>query len=178
MIQKLTYILLCLLLTVNLSAQEYVTNFLNKYGTDKDLEVVNIGKQMLDMLGNMNVEDQELSETIKGLESIKIITSNSEENSPKYFKHILDLLNKKSQGFQELMSVKEDNEQICIMTRESDGIIKDFVLISETGDDFSMICLSGKINMNTLGKLAKNMNLSQLNKLNNTSNKNKIKIDN
>lgn len=162
------YCILSLLLffaTGNTAAQDFASDFIQKYG-DKELEVVNIGKQMLAMLGEMSGNNKELQEAIQGLESIKIISSNSKEKIQKTCKNAKAMLNKKSSGFSEMLSVKENEEETYIMIREEDDVVKDFVLLTSNDSTFHMICLTGDINMATLGKLASGGQLEKLKILN------------
>ncbi len=162
--KKITFIALFLISVCVVSAQDFASTFLNKHA-DKDLEVVSIGKQMLSMVSGMSANDQELKEAIQGLESIKIITSDVKECAQKSFKNAYAMLTKKSAGFEEVMSVKEENEETYIMTREESGVVKDLVFISSDSGSFNMICLSGVINMATLAKLSAGMKLDKLKKL-------------
>lgn len=147
-----------------LPAQDFASVYLQKHG-DKELEIISIGKQMLSLLEGMSGKDSDLKEAIQGLESIKIITSGSKEIAQKNFRNAYSMLTKKSSGFSEMMALKEGEESTYIMTREEDGIIKDFVLLTSKDSTFNMICLSGNINMATLGKLSSNMHLDKLKEL-------------
>lgn len=155
----------------NASAQDFASNFIKKHG-DNEFEVVSIGKQMLSMLEDMSGNNQDIKDAIKGLESIKIITSKAKDKVEKNFKNAWSMLNKKSSGFSEMMSIKEENENIHIMIREEDSIVKDFVLLTSNDSTFNMICLTGEIDMATLGKLASLTQLDKLKKLNSTDKQN------
>lgn len=160
--KKISLILFFCLLAWGISAQDFASTYIGKYG-DKGLEIVSIGKQMLSMVESMTSKDQELKEALQGLESIKIITAESKEQAQKCFKNAYGMLKKKSSGFEEIMSFRENEEETYIMTREEDGIIKDLVFLSSEKGNLNMICLSGNINMSTLAKLASSMKLDKLN---------------
>lgn len=162
--KKITSILFFSLLVWNISAQDFASNFIAKHG-DKDLEVVSIGKSMLSAVANMSPNDPEMKDAIQGLEGIKIITTNSKECARKSFKNAYAMLTKKSEGFEEMMSVKESDEETYIMTRGENGVVKDFVLLTGSNNGFNMICLSGNINVAVLTKLASAIHLDKLKKI-------------
>ncbi len=168
--KKIIYILLLVLLAKNVSAQDFACGFIEKYG-NKDLEVVSIGKQMLSALGAMSSsKDAEFKEAVLGLESIKIITADSKEQARKSFKNAYTMLTKRSEGFEEIMSVKEDNEETHIMVRGKENGSKELVLLSAKNENFSMICMSGEIDLSVLAKFANNIQPDKLKKSNTTKN--------
>jgi len=168
---RITTLTLLLLWAVTTAfSQDFASSFIQKHG-DKDLEIVSIGKQMLSMVGEMSAQEGDLKEALEGLESIKILSSDAKDTAQKSFKNAYAMLTKKSNGFSEMMSFKEDDESTFIMAREEEGIVKDLVLLSSEGDSFNMICLSGNINVKTLGKLSSSMQIDKLSKLNKTQEK-------
>jgi hypothetical protein len=162
--KKIILLLFVSLFPLGIFAQDFATSFINKHG-DKDLEVVSIGKQMLSMLEEMSSNDPELKEVIHNLNGIKIMTSTSEESAQKAFKEAYAMLFKKNSGFEEMMSVKEENEETYIMIRKKGDVIKDLVLLTFGKEQFNMICLTGNINVDSLAKLSSVISLNKLKKL-------------
>lgn len=174
---KVTTLLIVLsLYTSSLFAQDFASSFLQKYG-DKEMEVVSLGKQMLSMLAAMSNKNTEVMEAIQGLESIKIVSLDSKEKVGKQYQYAQDMLYKKNSGFVEMMTIKEGDENTLIMTKEEDGIITDFVLITANKTSFNLIGLSGKVNLSTLSKLSSSMQFEKLKKIDSinqaSTNKNK-----
>lgn len=164
--KKILLTFFCILFAFHAGAQDFGSLFLEKYGNDKNLEVVNIGKTMISLVHDM-APDANTQRALEGLDNIRIITADSTSGN-KYFKFAYEMLTKKNSGFQSLMSMKEDGKNICIMVKESsDGVIEDLVLLNKEEKNFNLICLSGdNIDLKVLAKLSKKIKIKALERLN------------
>jgi len=140
--------------TALLSAQEFAGSFLDKFGNDTDFEVVVIGKKMLNLIEGLTSNNPDLNEAIKELENIMIITSRDSTSSKGFYDSAYKLLANKKQGFEPLITVKDQEEDLIVMAKESKGVIKELVLLSNNESGFNIISLNGKINLKTLAKLS------------------------
>lgn len=154
-------------LTISLSAQDVISSFLDEYEKMEDLEVVTIGKKMLDLMQSLTPEDKEFTDVLKSLESIKVLNSSDSTLNKMYYESAYNLLtSKKNKNFEELVSFKGE-ENMLIMVKESKGIIKELVLLSDGGkkNQFSLISLSGNLKLEDLTKFSKALNINGLDKL-------------
>jgi hypothetical protein len=160
----------CLLLSFALlihffvSAQDLVKTFLDKQGKDDNLEVISIGKKMLEMMSDLSSGNPELKEAIKGLDNIHIVTSKDSILNKEYYDFAWDLLGK-SKGFEPILLLNEGDEDVIVMIRSVKGIITELVLLSDKGAGFNLISLSGNIDLNTLSKYSESLNIKGLNDL-------------
>ncbi len=166
--KKIIFILFACFIAFSTSAQDVANSFLEKYGKDDNLEIVSIGKKMFQQMEKLTSEEPELTEAIKGLENILIISSNDSALNKEYYDSAYEILTRKKQGFEPLLTLKENDQNVIVMIKESKkGIVKELVMLSgDNNQEFNMISLSGKIDLKLLLKYSDKINLSGLKVLN------------
>ncbi|MDR3219686.1 MAG: DUF4252 domain-containing protein [Dysgonamonadaceae bacterium] len=157
------------LFSASVSAQDLITVFIDKHGKDDNLDIVTIGKKMIDRICRMSSETPELQDAIKGLENICIVSSKDADMNVEYYDSVLQLLTKKD--FKELFSINEENEQMAISVKESKGAVKELVMLSNKNTGFNLIFISGEINIETLAKYADNLNIKDFTDFHTTEHK-------
>jgi hypothetical protein len=147
-------------------AQEIANLFLEKFDKDDNLEIISIGKKMFQMMENAS-SNTDFNEAIKGLEKIVVISSKDSVFNNEYYDSAYEILTgKRKDGFESLLSTKEEKGELIVMAKESKGIIRELVLLQ--GDKikyFSLISLCGNIDLKTLAKYSEKINLSGLKSL-------------
>ena len=163
------------LLPIKTFSQSTTDALFEKYGAKEGFTTVHITKELFSLFGEIteDAEDedvQELNEVIDGLEYIRILMyENSSEN--KYadestlqnFKEDLDEV--KLKNFAELMTVKEGGETVKFMIRKDGKIIKELLLLINQDDEAGFISITGNINLKSISKLAKTMDINGLDQL-------------
>jgi len=158
-------IILSGLLTVSLQAQKIGSAFLDKYGKDDGIEVITIGKKMLDRMHSDSIASPELQEAIAGLENIQIISSKDTTLTKNYYDSTFNLLTK-NKDFVELLSLKSENNDMLVMIKETKGIVSELVLLSNSSGRFNLISLRGNIQLEVIAKYSQHINLKELENLN------------
>jgi len=160
------YKLICLFVWINISvsAQDIVRSFLDKHGQDDNLEVITIGKKMIEMMDTLTSNNPDLTEAIKGLETIRIVSSKDSDMNKEYFNSARTLLSN-YKGMRELFSISEENNDLLVMIRESKDCVKELILLSEQPEGFNLISISGNIDLDVLLKYSKGLNVKEINKL-------------
>jgi len=160
---KKKYLFTCLLIWIHLSAsaQDIISSFLDKHRKDDNLEIVTIGKKMMEAICTLTSDNPDLTEAIKGLEMIRIVSSKDEDLNKEYYLSAQALLSK-SKGFEEFFSMDEKEKELMVMIKESKGCIKELILLSEQPDGFNLISISGTINLDDLLKYSKGLNIKEL----------------
>ena len=92
------------------------------------------------------------------LDEVKILV---QEKSPdqtgvNFYKELYGLISKS--GYKELMTVMEEDQNVAMLARESDGIITEFILLVGGDDDNVVIQAKGSILLRELAELTGNMN--------------------
>lgn len=120
----------------------------NRYSDEKGVEAVYISPSMFKMLGripDMEIEDSDINLTpiIKSLEGLYILESDNKTVSSKIKADVDKML--QSRTYELIMEAKEDGEVLRIYTYEMDGYIRNFLLTSMEDDEYTVICLDGKM---------------------------------
>ena len=160
------YLFIALLFCINLSvsALDIIASFLDKHGKDNNLEVVTIGKKMMETVFELVEDNPDLTEAIKGLETIRIVSSKDKDLNKEYFDSAQALL-LKSKGLEEFFSMSDEDVELRVMIRESKGNISELILLSEQPDGFNLISISGKIDLDDLIKYSEEFNIKELNEI-------------
>jgi len=158
--------LICLVIWINLSAsaQDVIASFLDKHEKDDNLEVVSIGKKMMEMMDSLTFDNLDLKEALKGLETIRIVSSKDKELSKEYYESARDLLYK-NKRLEEFFSMQGEEGELTVMIRKMKGSVKELILLSEQPEGFNLISVSGTINMDVLQNYSEKLKTKELNHL-------------
>jgi len=156
-------------MNLSVSAQDVITSFLDKHSKDDNLEVVSIGKKMIETLYDLISDNPDLKEAIKGLETIRIISSKDRDLDKEYYDSAQELASK-SKGMEEYFSISKENKEIKVMIRKSKELIKELILLSEQPEGFNLISIRGTIDLDVLLKYSKGLNIKELDHLRSVEN--------
>lgn len=160
---KYVLILPFVLLYVGLHAQANVIDtYFQQYLDDERFSVVYISPklfQMFDRLGadELDMDDEEaeafvqIASELRGLRILSI-----DEDGERYFNEAMNKIDKNL--YEPLMTVRDGDEHMEFMIREvEDGIIEEFLLIAGGGEEFTLMSFVGRINLDKVLELAKEM---------------------
>jgi hypothetical protein len=145
----------------SLQAQDLVTSFLDKHGKDDNLKIVSIGGKMLDMVGALTLGYPELNDVIKDLDNIRFICSEDTALNKEYYESASQLL-KKWKGFEEILSINNEEEKLLVVVKESKRTVKELVLLSSKITGFNLILITGDINLDALIKYSESLSLKKI----------------
>jgi len=160
------FLLLCFFLQLSLlaPAQDVIASFVDKHVKDDNLEVVSIGKKMINSLDSMTTDNPDLKEAIKGLETIRIVSSKDRDLDKEYYNSARELLSK-SKGLKEFFSMDENDRELIVMIRESKNSVRELILLSKQPEEFNLISISGIINLDVLLNYSEGLHIKKLNQL-------------
>ncbi|MBK8506554.1 MAG: DUF4252 domain-containing protein [Saprospiraceae bacterium] len=149
------------LMGTSLNAQSALDQFFSQHQDDPAFTVVNISPKMFQMLAHIDVEEedgQEVVELIKGITSLRILVK-EEGDGTKLYDDAFSKISKN--GFEELLTVRDGGENVRFMVKEgkSPEIINQLVLLVGGANDFVLMDLTGAINLKTIGKLSKSIDV-------------------
>ena len=162
--EKCKLIFLIVWINLSVSAQDVITSFLDKHEKDDNLEVISIGKKMMEMMDSLTLDNLDLKEALKGLETIRIISSKDKDLNKEYYDSARGLLYK-NKGLEEFFSMKGEDKELTVMIRKTKGSVKELILLSEQAEGFNLISLSGTINLDVLRKYSEKLKTKELNHL-------------
>jgi len=161
------YLFFCIFIWINSSvpAQDILKSFIDKHGKDDNLEIITIGKKMMETMCELILDNPELTEAINGMETIRIISSKDPDLNSEYYNSAQNLL-AKSKKTKEFFSISEENNELLIVFRESKKSIKELIVLSGRPDGFNLISINGNINLDVLLKYSEGLkNIKELNQL-------------
>jgi hypothetical protein len=163
--KKIISVLAVMLLVSGLSAQSLLSSSFSDYEENENFTRVSISKKMFSIMANLDPEDEdekELIQTVSNLDGLKIIVADSTENPSQLFKESMKRIPSR---FEELMTVNEKDEKIVFMIDESNGVISELIMVMKGDNEFVLLDLFGKIDLNQIASLSRKMNIDHLDKL-------------
>ncbi|UCG27136.1 MAG: DUF4252 domain-containing protein [Bacteroidales bacterium] len=164
--KRIVLIAAVILMSFPMMAQKDPVDLLfDKYSGKEGFTTVIISSKMFSLFSDMEVEDEEFNEMMSSLESIRILATDetSMDESINFFEEVMKDLNQKD--YEELMTVKDADQDVKFLIRERNGKIAELLLVSGGGGDNAIISIRGNIDLKNISKLAKSMDIEGLDKL-------------
>ncbi len=176
--KKLMFSLVCLAfvaISMNLNAQSPIDKVFDKYASQDGFTTVNISKELFHMMMQMSegnstdtnmVEMKKMMEQLTGLkvltfafDSTKIVKAVAVYNE---FAGVFP-----SSTYKELMSLNEGRQNIKFLTKQdASGKINEMVMLMKDKNEVAVLSLTGNIDLSTVSKLSKGMNIKGMEGLN------------
>jgi hypothetical protein len=139
--------------------EDAITKYFNKYRDDSRFTMVSINKKMFELIANVAEEDvdNEVLDMLTSMNGLKILTT--EENPAAFYKEAISMIN--TNEYSELMTVRDKDQNIRFMVKDqaNSKIVDELLLLVGGEDEFVMLSFIGKIYLNKIAKLAKNMDI-------------------
>lgn len=145
--------------------QSAVDKVFDKYNGKEGYTTVYISSFMFNLLNSLEVDDPDYNEFKKatsGISSIKILTQEG-SGSESFGKELLKMLPRAE--YKEMMVVKDQDEEVLFLARESGGKITEFLLIVSGGGDDALIAIQGDIDLESISKIASGLDMPGLENL-------------
>jgi hypothetical protein len=165
--KKITCILSLLLVSlVTMAQRDAVDALFDKYAGKEGFTTVIISSKMFSLFQDMEVEDDEFNQMMSGLESIRILATDETmtDMSINFFDEVMKDLNEND--YEELMVVKEKDQDVKFLIKERNGKVAELLLVAGgKGGDNALISIRGDINLKSISKLARSMDIQGMEKL-------------
>ena len=136
-----------------------VDKVFDKYSGKEGYTTVYISSFMFNMLNSLETDDPEFDEFKKataGIKSIKILTQEG-GNSVAFGAELLEMLPRSE--YQEMMVVKDQDEDVLFLAREEGGKITEFLLIVSGGGEDALIAIQGDIDLESISSIASGLDM-------------------
>jgi len=137
-----------------------VDRVFDKYSGQEGYTTVYISSFMFNLMNQLEIDDPEYDEFKKatsGINSIRILAQDG-DGSKSFGKELLDMLPRDE--YQEMMKVKDDEEDVLFLAREQGGKITEFLLIVSSGDgEDVLIAITGDIDLESLSSIASGLDM-------------------
>jgi len=157
--KKLSLIILVFVFPLLVFSQHSsVSKLFEKYAEKDGFTTVYISKNLFKMVGEMDLDDPDVDGLIDKLETIKILASDCEfinDNNINFYEEIMNEL--PIEEYEELLVVKEKDQDVKFLVKEKNGIITELLLIAGGKDNNALVCITGNIDLRHISKLASSM---------------------
>ena len=153
----------CLILfgLLGLNAQEdAISRHFSEYQSNDDFTTVFIGKRMFEMLSNSDidineVDGKEVAEIIRDLVGLRILTTDKAPAG--FYREAKNRLS--ANRFEELMTVKDGNQDIHFFILEGEKGIQELVLMTNENTEVVLMSFLGNLDLNKISKLSKTLDI-------------------
>lgn len=146
---------------------DVITKLFRNYYDDESFTKVSVSSKMFNLFTKIEPGDEnekEILDAISKLEGLKVLAADSIGNSKKLYDEVVKKVS--SNGYEELMEVKDAQEDMKFMIRENGGTINELVMVVGGKKSFVLISLYGIIDLKNISKLSKSMNIKGMEYLN------------
>lgn len=160
---------LSLMLPTFLLAQSPADALFDKYSEKEGFTSVYITQHMFGLFADVETEEDEdgFVELVKNLNCIKIVSvdEESKEMNKKvnFYEEIMKDFPKDT--YEELMVVKKKDQDVKFLIRKEGKNIKELLMVVGGQEDNALISIQGDIDLKTISKLSKSMNINGMENL-------------
>ena len=157
--------MLTLLTLFAMGQKSAVDKVFDKYSGKEGYTTVYISSYMFNLLSSIDSDDPEYNEFKKatsGISSIKILTQSGDQ-SKAFGAELLEMLPRSE--YNEMMRVKDQEEEVLFLAREVDGKITEFLLIVSGGGEDVLIAITGDIDLESISSIASGLDMPGLENL-------------
>ena len=160
------YIILAALPLSAFCQKSPVDELFEKYDGKDGFTSVYISSKMFSLLARLDTEDEEFQNLVTRIKSIRILSIDSAQNVSglNFSVELLPKLNRT--GFEELMTVREEDGEVRFMIREVAGRIAELVMVTG-GRGSSVVSIRGDLDLKTIASLSDSMGIEELEGLEN-----------
>jgi hypothetical protein len=171
----LVFSMLMLMALPDASAQKNpIDELFDRYSGREGITTVYISSRMLSLFSGLAKDDKEVGDVVGKLTSIRIISIDDSilNKSVNFYNELGTKLNYKD--FEELMVVRDGNETVKFLIKESGNKISELLMVSG-GSSNSLISIRGEIDLKSISRLSGSIGISELDKLDSIDKKPPIK---
>lgn len=152
------YIFLLFIALPGKSQNKAIEDIFNKFEGKNGVTSVNISKDLMGLAAQMDSNDVKAKDLFAQIGSVKILAFEKASAEDKVaFENMVKTL--QLTDYKELMVVKEKNNNVKMLSKESQGKITEFLLLVTGGNDPVLISIAGNIDPKELGKLSSCMKM-------------------
>ena len=155
-------ITVCIGLSAN-AQNDVVTKLFNDYYDDENFTKISVSSKMFELFTHIEPGDEDeddILEAVSKLKGLKVIAADSVGNSKKLYDDAVKKVSKS--GYDELMEVKDAEEDMKFMIMDYNGKITELVMVVGGRKKFVIMSLYGEIDLKSISKLSKGMSIKGL----------------
>ena len=141
-----------------------VEELFDRYNGRDGFTSVYISSKMFSLLSRIDSDDEEFRNLVTRIKSIRILSVDSASNAGRvnFAGELVPKLNRS--GFEELMTVREQHDEVRFMIREAGNRIAELVMVTG-GAGTSVVWITGDLDLRTIVSLSGTMGIEELEEL-------------
>lgn len=142
--------------------------FFEKYEGESGFTSVNISQKLFEMVATVAPDDEaEFREMASGLKGIKVLVYENREGSLRSKELYAEAeAGMKLNGFDELLNVISDDENVRILSSQANpNVIDELIILVCSEEEFVLVDIFGKIDLEKLSKMAGGIDIDGMDKL-------------
>jgi hypothetical protein len=165
--KKIVFITLSLLLTQLVAGQgDPVDKMFDKYSGQDGVTTIFISSRMFQIIAGVELDDEDLSDLMTRLKSIRILTVNDSilNSRVNFYKELESMMSFDS--YEELMVVRDGATDLKFLIKGRGDRIDELLMIGGGDKDGNvMISIRGDLNMDNISDISKGIGISELEEL-------------
>jgi len=145
---------------------EIMNKYFEKYQDDENFTKVSVSQKMFSMFTDIepgSENEKDFLEAVSKLKGLKVLVADSVPDAMSIYRKAIADVDKA--GYEELMSVKDADENLKFSILEKDGIIRELLMVMGSKNEFVMLSLYGEIDLKNISRIAQEMKVDGLDKL-------------
>lgn len=165
--KQLILVLILSALAIPMQAQTSpVDDLFEKYDGKEGFTSVYISSKMFSLLSKIDSNDEEFRNLVTRINGIRILSIDSADNTTR-LNFATELMPKlRRNGFEELMTVKEEDDNVFFMISEVGDRIAELVMVTG-GHGSTVVSIRGNLDLKTIASLSKSVGIDELEGLEN-----------
>ena len=153
------------LILPGMAQEDAISRFFGKYEGREDFTTIYITSRMFGLIAQIpeSEDEEDVMNIIRKLKGLKILTTDQYEGKNELYQEALKTLPK--EGYDDLMVIKEGDEQIKFLISEKNGKISEFLMLIGGENDFFLMSMVGDLNLEDISRLSKTMDIDGFNHL-------------
>ena len=150
-----------------------INKYFNELEDNENFTKVSVNQKMFSMFTELEAgsdAEEEFLQAVSKLKGLKVILADSIADAGKMYKKAIADVDKA--GYEELMSVKDAEENLKFSIIEKNGIIQELMMVAGGNKSFVMLSLYGEIDLNNISKIAQEMRIEGMENLGKMHDKN------
>lgn len=152
---------LVFLLSASAGAQnDAINRFFNQYMEDERFTVVFISPKMFNLVSKISTDDEDWEKfrgVVGDLTGLRVLTADSIGNGIALYKEALAKV--PAGEYSELLTVRDGGENVRIWTKDSGTVINELLLLVGSPDEFVLLSLTGRIDLDKISELSKDLDI-------------------
>jgi len=142
------------------SQTDAVSKYFGEYEGKENYTTIIITSRMFGLLAEIpeGEDEEDVMNVIRKLTGLKMIVADDRHDGEDLYRKAMDVLPK--DGFDELMIIKEGDEEIKFLIKEKNKKISEFIMLIGGGEsDFLIMSMVGDLDLRDISKLSKTMDI-------------------